>query len=482
MAQSMSQSSPTAKVTSAALKNLALRELLREREEFGCVRATSVLSIARRLGYSERQVWRWVKQGEIHQRETVRYEIDSDAVEKMYLTRGNMANAARRLKRENPDGPSVRTLRRAMARDVTRAERAAMRTGAEGQRNNQLYMRHEAEHRNEIWEADHKELSLRVKYQGEIVSPWATIFMDSKSRAIPGAVLTPDRPTADDVLSGLLVSFCTTEDDPIGGIPLVTRWDNDPTFTADRITEFLATLGCQAWPVDPYTPTHKGKIERFNRTVEDQFSSCQPGWVHGPREANGQLYDREDVLLEWDELVELFDAFILAYNTEHEHSSLHGRTPLSIWTADEEPIRTVEREELLKSLPGEDRKIGKDGIRYATETYFAPEMEAHFGEWTVVRALPYDKRRIEVYIDDEWICSAVPPSRVSDEDTERFFQERGRRTARINQTLRALGGSDEVVGAPTNKEVVLRDPTDTEIRAGNEAAVAFLDGLRKEAA
>ena len=50
MAQSMSQSSPTAKVTSAALKNLALRELLREREEFGCVRATSVLSIARRLG------------------------------------------------------------------------------------------------------------------------------------------------------------------------------------------------------------------------------------------------------------------------------------------------------------------------------------------------------------------------------------------------------------------------------------------------
>ena len=71
---------------------------------------------------------------------------------------------------------------------------------------------------------------------------------------------------------------------------------------------------------------------------------------------------------------------------------------------------------------------------------------------------------------------------MSDEDTERFFQERGRRTARINQTLRALGGSDEVVGAPTNKEVVLRDPTDTEIRAGNEAAVAFLDGLRKEAA
>ena len=59
-------------------------------------------------------------------------------------------------------GPSKRTLQRAFDRELRPGERAAIVEGAEGRRRHEIYLRWEARHRNEIWEADHKELEVLV--------------------------------------------------------------------------------------------------------------------------------------------------------------------------------------------------------------------------------------------------------------------------------------------------------------------------------
>lgn len=409
-----------------AIRRVILQQLLDKNEEQGFLTRRDVADAAARTGVSVATMWRWTARGEIPAVTRQRYQVGEDEIVALHNVRGNASHAAHLIRKANGGaGPSERTIRRALAKQVTGVERAAMRTGRDGIRDRQLHLRFEAERRNQIWECDHKELSLRVLHGDDIVSPWATILIDAKSRAVPGWYLTPGRPTAESTFLCLIDAIGTREDGDCGGVPESIRWDNDPTFTADAITEFLATLGCDARPTDPYKPNQKGKIERFNRTVELRFSSAQPGFVHGARELNGDLYDRREVLLTWEVLQDAFDAFILDYNTEHRHRALKGQSPLTVWQADPHPVHALSANELLKALPSVDRVVHKDGIHTNSMIYVARSLAGLVGETVEVRSVPGDDRRIEVYRDGEWLCSAVPHSRLSDEETDGFFEDRG---------------------------------------------------------
>jgi putative transposase len=76
--------------------------------------------------------------------------------------------------------------------------------GAEGRRRHQVYLRWEARHRNEIWEADHKELEVLVLPPRcrRPQKPWATLFLDAFSRLIMGWAIAL-YPSAATVLAAL---------------------------------------------------------------------------------------------------------------------------------------------------------------------------------------------------------------------------------------------------------------------------------------
>jgi putative transposase len=84
--------------------------------------------------------------------------------------------------------PALRTFQAAIARELTPMERAAAAEGREGQRRHQVYVRWEAAHRNQRWEADHFQLDLLVlpPRARRSVRPWLTVFVDAYSRLVMG--------------------------------------------------------------------------------------------------------------------------------------------------------------------------------------------------------------------------------------------------------------------------------------------------------
>jgi putative transposase len=182
----------------------------------------------------------------------------------------------------------VRTLRAAIARELSAAEREYMVDGEQGMRSRMVYLRHEARFRCECFEGDHKQLSIEVLALRLVrpQRPWATLFIDQFSRLIVGWALSL-QPTAAEVLAAIRTAVVDDPARPFGGVPLRLRWDHGREFGADAVAQAAAVFGCVSVSCEPYSPWQKGKIERLNRTLEDELLRGLPRWTGGPRDQAG---------------------------------------------------------------------------------------------------------------------------------------------------------------------------------------------------
>lgn len=221
----------------------------------------------------------------------------------------------------------MRTLQRALVRELRPAERAAARTGETGIRAHGLYVRWEAGHRNQVWQGDHKQLDVLVvpPRARRPVRPWSTMFIDGYSRAIMGWAISL-RPSTAEVLAALRDGMLlTVADTAVGGIPERLRIDHGLEFCADAARAAAAALDIDFSLATTYTPAEKGKIERLHLTCVRTFLSGLPLYTGGRRAANGRLEDtRAPLALE--QFVGLFADWVRAYN-EREHSELRWPEP-----------------------------------------------------------------------------------------------------------------------------------------------------------
>ena len=86
----------------------------------------------------------------------------SKAIHAYYAAGGSASDAWRGLRAEGVSVPSLTTFRRALRAAVPPAERPFAREGEDGRRRFSVYGRWEPQARNEVWEADHAELDVRV--------------------------------------------------------------------------------------------------------------------------------------------------------------------------------------------------------------------------------------------------------------------------------------------------------------------------------
>jgi putative transposase len=91
------------------------------------------------------------------------------------------------------------------------------------------------------------------------------------------------------------------------GLCLRTYFDNGPAFQATRFAVACSILGIELVHSKPYKSERRGVVERFNKTVKEQFES--------------ELKDR-DPLLTLDEL----NAFFEAWLAERYHRDVHSET------------------------------------------------------------------------------------------------------------------------------------------------------------
>jgi putative transposase len=203
----------------------------------------------------------------------------------------------------------------------------------------------------------------------------------------------------------------------------VLRWDRGLEFAARAIADAATALGCLAEPTDPYAPWQKGKIERLNRTLEQELISTLPRWTNGPRAVDGTLLGPGPLTLE--RFVGVFADWVERYNRDRPHRSLGSATPLARWRADPTPVIAKPPEELRwMLLAGEPRRVLKDGIHLRGLVYFADALCGLVGESVEVRAMPHDPRSIEVYRDGAWLATARPQAALSGAERERALAHR----------------------------------------------------------
>lgn len=439
---------------------------LRARGELS--RAT-VAQAARSANVTSRTVWRWVAAGQPSASGGSRAhrltELEREAV---WACGGNVAAARRLLVGEGADPPAARTLERAWRRETTPAQRAYAREGSAAARGHAVYLRHEAEYRAAVYEADHKELAIEVlgPRAQRPVRPWVTMVVDQFSRLIVGWAVSL-RPTAAEVLAALRMAVVV---DPargaFGGVPGGLRFDGGLEFAARAIEDAALALGCMAVPTAPYSPWQKGKIERLNRTIDQELLCGMPRWTGGPRGYDGRLLD-DQTPLTLRALVAAFAQWVQAYNTQRPHGAVGGVPPAQAWAQDATPVRSLAPEQVRwMLLAGAQRTVNKDGVHFAGHIYVAAALNGLVGERVEVRYMPHDPRQIEVYRQGRWLTTACPQAQLSAAERDAVLERRARDARDLDKQARRARRRARVRYAPLT---AAQEPEPTTVLSGPTA-------------
>lgn len=129
------------------------------------------------------------------------------------------------------------------------------------------------------------------------------------------------------------------------GAPRSIYVDNGKIFTSIWLQLACAKLNIRHLKTRPYSPEAKGKVERFNRTVEGFLSELS-------------LQKAETL----DELNRFFSAWLSEGYNNKPHSSLDGKTPSEVFSSDSFPLRFHSIEALADVFLHEaERVVDKTG-------------------------------------------------------------------------------------------------------------------------
>jgi len=236
----------------------------------------------------------------------------------------------------------------------------------------------EAQHANQIWQSD-------VLYGPYVQRPgggkrqaFLHATLDDASRLIPHAQFYADQ-GLDTFLD------CLRQAVAARGLPVRLYVDNAKVYRSSQLARIAASLGILIVHTPPYQPEGRGKIERFFRSVREQFL------------ANLDLKQT----LTLDDLNQRLWAWIDNAYHSTEHSAL-GTTPLLRWQRDIEHIRQLPPATDLRRLFFHrlDRVVRRDStFLLQSRFYEAPPDLA--GQTIEVRFDPLDPASVEIYFQGQ---------------------------------------------------------------------------------
>lgn len=199
--------------------------------------------------------------------------------------------------------------------------------------------RYERPHINEVWCGDSS------------AGPWITLA-DGKKHRVYVIALIDD---ASRFITGIDVFFSDTFVNLMSvikssvakyGRPKVFNFDNGSAYRNHQMELLAARIGSVISYCHPYTPTQKAKIERWFRTLKDQWmASLDMRDFHTLEELRGSLL-----------------SYVRHYNRS-PHSSLSGKTPEERFFSEPELIRRLPEEELDKAFLLEiERRVSADCV------------------------------------------------------------------------------------------------------------------------
>lgn len=162
------------------------------------------------------------------------------------------------------------------------------------------------------------------------------------------------------------------------GRPKVFNFDNGRSYKNKQMELLAARIGTTLSYCQPYTPTGKAKIERWFRTMKDQWmASLDMRDFHSLEELRGSLH-----------------AFVRQYN-QSPHSSLHGMSPQDRFFSEPEQIRRLSTEDIGKIFLLEiERRVSADSVIVIDQTEY--EVDYRFARQRI--RLRYSPDMKEIFI------------------------------------------------------------------------------------
>jgi transposase InsO family protein len=204
---------------------------------------------------------------------------------------------------------------------------------------NQDMRRYERPHINEVWCGDSSVGPYLTTPDGKKHKVYIIALIDDASRFIVGI---------DIFFNDNFVNLMSVLKSAVSkyGRPKMFNFDNGSSYKNKQMELLAARIGSVVHYDQPYTPTQKAKIERWFRTMKDQWmSSLDIRDFHSLDELRGNLF-----------------SYVQKYN-QSIHSSLKGKSPQDRFFSEPECIKRLTDSELEHSFLLEiERRVSSDSV------------------------------------------------------------------------------------------------------------------------
>jgi len=145
------------------------------------------------------------------------------------------------------------------------------------------------------------------------------------------------------------------------GAPDSVYFDNGKQFRTKWMQRACGKLGIRLLYTKPYAAASKGKVEKYNQTVDSFLREAQ---VARPKSLN--------------ELNELYNVWMQECYLHKEHASLDGKNPFEAYHGDSKGIRMLSADDIADAfLSCESRKVDKSGCINFLGMKYEVEMGLH---------------------------------------------------------------------------------------------------------
>jgi transposase InsO family protein len=232
--------------------------------------------------------------------------------------------------------------------------------------------RFQKEHRNQLWMSDIKFGPFVPGEHGRKKQIYLVVWIDDSTRYVVSARFYLDQ-TVEAIEDSLRIAIQKY------GVPEKVFTDNGKQFRSKWLGQACAKLGICQLTSRPYHPEGKGKIEKFNLTVEKFISEA--------------VLKKPSSLAEYNELLRIW---LDEYYHKNPHSGLGGISPTAAFGTDTRPLKFVCAEQLRNAfLHTETRKVDKTGcVSFSGQLYEVGI--AHIGSKVEIRFDPSWTEEIEV--------------------------------------------------------------------------------------
>jgi len=204
---------------------------------------------------------------------------------------------------------------------------------------NQDMRRYERPHINEVWCGDSSVGPYLKSQDGKKHKVYIIALIDDASRFIVGV---------DVFFNDNFINLMSVMKPAVAkfGRPKVFNFDNGSAYKNKQMELLAARIGTTLNYCRPYTPTQKAKIERWFRTMKDQWlASLDICDFHTLSELRGNLL-----------------AYVQQYN-QSPHTSLKGKSPQDRFFSEPELINRLSQDEIATSFLLEiERRVSADSV------------------------------------------------------------------------------------------------------------------------